>query len=236
MLILTTGMIRSGSTWSFNICKNLLQSTDAGPVQTAFVETLVDWKAFDDRAVLKCHSLDADSIEWLKTAPIEVRFVYTIRDLFEVCASAYATFNTPPDECLSACERSLAFLQEQREMAPVLLIPYLSIERNPERTAFRVDEFLRLNVDPTRIRAVHQACERGRLKEFVRTFGSIPVSDIRRNEVHTYHLPTLLHHNHFRSDTALPWEDLLNDSQIARAEKIMTANARLFEFVEPWVI
>jgi hypothetical protein len=234
MLVLPTGMIRSGSTWSFNVCVNLLREAGIGNVRTDFIKSLGEWRQVVSQdgihAVLKCHTLDAESLDWLKNNRHTVRFVYTLRDPREVAASALATFNMPLDDGLSSVESSLQFLSAQRAIGAVCVVPYSLIDKRLSVAAIAaLADYLELDLSASAISAVDDLCGRDNQRALLEHFATLPPSEIHRDDRFTYHRPTLLHRNHFRTSDALGWERLLNKHQARRAAEIVQSNAPLFE-------
>lgn len=234
MLVLPTGMLRSGSTWSFNVCVNLLREAGIGDVRTDFIKSLGKWRQVVSQdgihAVLKCHTLDAESLDWLKNNRHTVKFVYTLRDPREVAASALATFNMPLDDGLSSVESSLQFLSAQRTISAVCVVPYSLIDKGLSGGAIAaLAGYLELDLSASAISAVDDRCGRDSHRTLLERFATLSPSDIHRDERFTYHRPTLLHHNHFRTSDAPGWERLLNTHQAQRAEEIVQSNAPLFE-------
>jgi hypothetical protein len=235
MLVLPTGMIRSGSTWSFNVCINLLREAGIGDIRADFVKSsLGEWRQVvsQDRthAVLKCHTLDAESLDWLKNNRHTIKFVYTFRDPREVAASALATFNMSLDDGLSAAEISLQFLSAQRAIGAVCVVPYSLIDQGRSGVAITaLADYLELDLPASAISAVDDRCGRDSHRALLERFATLPPSEIHRDERFTYHRPTQLHHNHFRASDAPRWENLLNEHQVQRAAQIVQSNAPLFE-------
>jgi hypothetical protein len=234
MLVLPTGMLRSGSTWSFNVCVNLLREAGIGDVRTDFIKSLGEWRKAVSQdgvhAVLKCHTLDAESLDWLKNNPHTVKFVYTLRDPREVAASALAIFNMPLDDGLSSVESSLQFLSVQRTIGAVCVVPYSLIDKGLSGGAIAaLAGYLELDLSASAIAAVDDRCGRDNHRALLEHFATLPPAEIHRDDRFTYHRPTLLHHNHFRTSDAPSWEHLLNKHQAQRAAEIVQSNAPLFE-------
>ncbi len=219
MLILCTGMIRSGSTWSYNACKNLLAHVfgDA-QVHGGYSETLTDWRRFESdptkHAVVKCHVLDEASRTWIEQQRTPPRFVYTLRDPREIFASASAAFNMPYEVCRDAIARSLDFLEWQRQLGGVAVVPYRAIVDAPLATVTSLAKHLRLTVSDETCEAIAHACSMDRMKaEVTDRFDQHAEADVYRDEKYTYHRPTLLHATHFRKADAPDWPQLLTSTQ-----------------------
>jgi hypothetical protein len=219
--ILITGMIRSGSTWSFNVCVNQFRRAGYQNIETAFIETLGERP--NRPAVLKCHVLDEVGMERLRTNP--GKFVYTFRDPREVAASAHATFKTSIDDALSKIEESLAFFDVQRAIGPVCIIPYRDVGN--ERAVQIIADYLDLSLPADAIASVAALCRRESVEVLVSRFGGLQASELVVTEWSRYHRETLLHHNHFRPGDAPRWQDLMDEKQQARAAALSDRIERL---------
>jgi hypothetical protein len=191
MLVMATGMNHSGAAWVFAVCKKLFEA------------------AGQDHRLIRSHHCNGNELRTIIGSEQKVRFVHTLRDPVEVCIAALQANEAPIDATLAAIERSIEFLTEQRRTAPVFLIPYVMVQRSPERLALHIDEFLGTAVAGREIRSVRLACEGEREPEKIENLAK--------------------HIDRPEQRTALPWQGLISDERYARARRIVDANRWLFD-------
>lgn len=213
MLVLCTGMIRSGSTWSHNVCLNLMRAAfrPDSVSDGAYDESIENWRKFAstkiNHAVLKCHGVDTPSLTWLAKNPEGVFFVYTFRDPRDVVASARSTYGLTVEQCIGAAQGSLWFLNFQRRVRSVCVVPYTSIVHGAEASIAAIAAYLGLALSVDDIRNVDRLCRREALPG----------------------KPGLVHQARFRAPGALDWPDLLDTEQLAQMAGIVAKWRTLFE-------
>ncbi|MEA2936469.1 MAG: hypothetical protein QOD74_3115 [Variibacter sp.] len=217
MLVLCTGMIRSGSTWSYNVCLRLLRAAYGDTVIAAgYSESLRDLQSYatsdQTHAVLKCHALDDESRDWLRNeGRTLVPLIYTVRDPRDVIASALAIFNQSVDVWRGSALNSLQFYQWQRAVGRVSLVPYAAILDRPRQTVALIARHLRLELGSDEFAGIAESCSRDAQEQRVLAkFEEHEPAEIYDDGTFTYHRPTLLHRNHFRPADAPGWQDLLS--------------------------
>jgi hypothetical protein len=212
-------MIRSGSTWSYNVCQALLVAAfGAASVESTYSESLRDWRSYaasDRHAVIKCHALDDESKAWLSQIDEHlVSFVYTVRDPRDVAASAYGCFGYAPERSKYAALMSLQFLDWQRQVGAVSIVPHASIVQRPQRTVALLARHLKLTVADTEIvKIADEWSEESVRAMMTELFSSEDSADILAEDGYVYHRPTHLHKKHFRRAGTPDWPELLTPQE-----------------------
>ena len=129
-------MPRSASTWSFNVCKRLLQygysnSRFYTGFSDQFTPLMEDLGSHYDHIVLKSHQPD----RLARSLVIKggAKAVYTHRDPYDAVASYMRMFERPFEEAIKAIGDSLEMYRELRPSGHCLGIAYQDImQRSPE--------------------------------------------------------------------------------------------------------
>lgn len=90
MLVLCFGMIRSGSTWSYNLARDLMRAAGHDPIVGGYSESFVDWLETvpqDAPAIIKCHLVDDATIKAILASGRPVAALFTFRDAGPAIAS-----------------------------------------------------------------------------------------------------------------------------------------------------
>jgi hypothetical protein len=135
VIVLVAGMPRSGSTFSYNIVRELLQRRGAVHKEHSFdFVSLVERESSADHVILKVHTADQLTLGLVKLGAI--RAICTVRKPEDAIASWMQTFGFGVDASLETMFRWLEMFERLRYHA--LVLPYDYIDRHPVRAAIRI--------------------------------------------------------------------------------------------------
>lgn len=136
MIVLLAGMPRSGSTFSFNVVRDVLRARG-----TIYQEASGDMAGAVRRSngaqhvLLKCHAVDTPSMELAKAGA--ARIIITIRRIEDALASWITTFEElPEDAAIDTMRNWLRMFRDLRAQADI--VTYDQIDRYPWLAAWRI--------------------------------------------------------------------------------------------------
>ena len=203
MLIFCTGMVRSGSTWAFNVVKDLLtcKSSSNYTNYSENIKDIIDNQLTEyDNILIKCHQVDnfGRSIISHKCA----KCIYTFRPPLEAITSFMQVFNKSFDEILEYIEILLSFMEFQSQY-DVLWIEYNSIEENPELVIQKIADYIGVKATRNQINLINSKLSKENISKHAEnlTLKKDEYSEFK-NIVDVgfsyYHKDTLIHRNHIR--------------------------------------
>jgi hypothetical protein len=139
MIVFISGMQRSGSTFSFNIVRELLERR--GTIyQEPFHDLLpVIERAGDaDHVVLKAHTADDTTIRLVRLGAIKT--ICTVRKPEDAIASWIETFGFNLEESIERLRGWFVMFEQIRRHA--LIVPYALIDRHPRRAAWLIARYI----------------------------------------------------------------------------------------------
>jgi Sulfotransferase domain len=216
-LILCTGMPRSGSTWSFNACMSLLESThpDASIVgfYSADIRAVLAERSAD-YLVIKCHNVDEAGHGAIRRG--ECRTIYTYRDPCEAVASLMVVFaHVSFDEALASIKASLEFMTFQRLYGDALFLSYTELNETPQQAIRKIADHLGLAGDEAAITEADHRSSRQEATAVAEKVETLAPAEVCRDDKYLYHRRSLIHRNHLTGGGAR-WRCTLSPSQIAQ--------------------
>lgn len=135
VIVLVAGMPRSGSTFSYNIVRELLRQRGKVQKEHAFdFASLVQREPEADHFVLKVHAADDLMLGLVRLGAIKA--ICTVRKPEDAIASWMQTFDFGLDASLEPMFRWLEMFERLRHHA--LVLPYDHIDHHPVRAAIRI--------------------------------------------------------------------------------------------------
>jgi len=215
-LILCTGMPRSGSTWSFNACMSLLESThpDASIVgfYSADIRAVLTERSAD-YLVIKCHNVDEAGHGAIGRG--ECRTVYTYRDPCEAVASFIVFADVSFDDALASIKASLEFMTFQRRYGDALFLSYTELNETPQHAIRKIADHLGLAGDEAAITAANRRSSRQEAAAVAEKVETLAPAEVYRDEKYLYHRRSLIHRNHLTGGGAR-WQSALTAAQITQ--------------------
>ncbi len=195
MLLFIGGMPRSGSTYTFNIARQLLLGR-GGVYQEASpdVNSCLSRRGSAEHVIVKGHSLSGAGIELITKG--EMKAICTVRPLEDAVASWMQTFN---GEFHSTTEVFREWYGLFRLIHPhSLVLDYEAVSRQPMLTAMEISKFLLGHRHPIESFQISRRFSKKRVLEHVRALrrDSEEVMDI---EFSYFHRDTFYHRNHIRT-------------------------------------
>lgn len=222
MIVLCTGMYRSGSTWSFNIAKSVIKIQNKNnsifseyneSLQTIFLEHAPKY----DNLIIKCHKVDEFGKLLIKHNCAKV--IYTYREPLEAITSSMQKFNFTFSLALHNIKESLEFMQFQKRYANVLIISYSEITDRITSSIKKIAQHLDTKLIDDEIESLKIKFSKDNVKSH-----SDKISELNENTVNIgfsiYEKESLFHKNHIR-ENRVPWKDFLSEEQIALAVSIL---------------
>src|SRR5689334_6987680 len=169
MLVLCTGLIRSGSTWSYNVARLLLARRAPrvhGVYADSPVPVLLHHGLDVDHCVLKCHAPDHDARVLIKHRLC--RTIYTYREPI-ACVASNGDFGVPFKQTLAQLRASFELFQFQRDSGGVHFIWYDDIVSRPRERVHTVASYLELDLDGADIDAVAEMLSYENVRHVIRT-------------------------------------------------------------------
>jgi hypothetical protein len=211
MIVVAGGMIRSGSTFAFNIVRELLSLT--GPVRTYSANQL-DTSELDEpgagHVVVKSHSPDSQLLAAIDGG--SVRCVCTVRRPEDAIASWLRAFGFPIENGIEMVRQWLEWHGRVRDK--VLTIDYRVIEEQPRDAAEAIVAYLKLDADSLWLERLLEKYEKSALKKQL---------DGLANDEKTvdigfsyYDRETFFHRRHISSERSRGAEEDLTGAQLAQ--------------------
>jgi hypothetical protein len=215
-------MIRSGSTWMFNVCRLLLeQRGDLDRMVPGYLGEAED----ADRALQQLDLQGRNVLLKLHNpGPYAERLVrehrakdlYTHRDPRDVVVSAHRMWNWSIERAIESMATTVSVFERRRQSENTLFVAYDDILARPQALVRKIAEYLAIHVDAQTVESISAATSVVAARK-VATDPAIPF-----NAAFKYHYDpvTLLHKNHVRDGTSGYWRRHLTDEQAARVVEV----------------
>ncbi|MCW8306057.1 hypothetical protein AruPA_03320 [Acidiphilium sp. PA] len=220
MIVFLAGMQRSGSTFAFNIAREVLAKRGTLHQQAAFdIPAELAAAGPCDHLLLKSHDMDELGINLARTGAIRV--ICTIRRPEDAVASFMETFGFPEAESIILIKAWLALYEKIRNVA--LTIDYEFLDRHPIRAARTIGRFLAPDVGWLEARAIARRHAKQTVKAMAdRLDRSDPgVQDLGYSY---YDQTTFFHRKHVSSLSSTAAEQRLSPAQAARIRQAFAAD------------
>ena len=201
MIVLVNGMVRSGSTWSYNVVLELLRrALPDEPLHAGSTENLAAYLADSPHEahhlVVKSHRLNPVGRTLARTGA--ARVVFTVRDPWDAAASSMRAFGHRFGEALWQVSMGLEGLTLHYRQDNALVIPYPDIAERPVASIQRIGKFLLgKQLDPKIVEAVAKETSFEQMRDKVAAINRMS----KRRLVHAradmyYDAQTMLYRNH----------------------------------------
>lgn len=217
MIVLVVGMQRSGSTFSYNIAREVLCGRG-----TVHHEAGDDLRAAmrradgTDHVIVKTHANDPFAVSLLQLGG--ARAICTVRPIRDALASWIETFGRDDDTIVAGMRDWLALYRALRPHA--LIIPFDKIDRHPLWAAWRIGRYIADGIWPTETARIGLRYTKKRIK---------PLTDALRRDAPGvvdagftwYDSTTLLHRRHVSTLASRRSEQADRAERIARLMAIL---------------
>lgn len=222
-LVLCNGMIRSASTWSYNVALHLMRAAAGSLVYGDYGE---DTRAFLAAAppsaryrVLKCHMLDALARELIDAGRAKV--IYTCRDLADAAASFMRMFQYDFDHTWLALQGALELYRLHRESGKALILGYHSVISQPLDAIAGIARYLGIEAPREILRAIGEKTSIESARARVDQLKSgVDADKLVRFDRFVHDRETLLNLDHIRDGSSGYGRVLLTPEQLARIDAL----------------
>jgi hypothetical protein len=222
-LVICNGIVRSGSTWSFNVCR-LLAQIRAGRRDEKYISGFIDGKdlekffdtlafTFDGMGVFKTHTTGPVAREWIRLG--RAKAVCTFRDPRDCVASDLPFMNQGFDTSVQRVAIGLRALDGHPAFGRTLFIRYEDMFNDRAEHIRLIAAYLHIPVDRATVDAIEQQTSLENCRKLCAQIPSMgtDVAPMLDTIPHRRHLETLLHENHIGKVTPGRWKTDLTDSQ-----------------------
>jgi hypothetical protein len=220
MIVLIAGMPRSGSTFSFNVAREILSAR--GSVYQEPCEDVigaVGRSGGTDHVLVKGHNLDAASLALALAGGM--RIIMTVRRVEDAVASWLETFDTVSESV--TLDMMLAWLALYGQLRPkALIVPYEQIDRRPWLAVLRIARAICPVVYPSEVLRITRALNKAVVKR--------EADELTRNDPNVrdagfsyWHAQTFFHRRHVSHLRSRPAEQRLTPERLQMIRAALTA-------------
>jgi hypothetical protein len=224
-LIFSTGMLRSGSTWAFNVCR-LMAQVGAGksPIWCGYL-TLEQTEEFlasnngvvPGLTVIKTHGVGPLAQRTITKGMATA--VCTYRDPRDCVASMMMFAGEPFDVAVERVRAGLEMLDAYTRRGQTLFIRYEDMIADRLAQVRKIAAHLELVLDDRVLRRIDQLTGIEHSKEICRQLSDRPQDQIISAMNHRVDPETWLHDNHIQSGQAGRWKNEMSEDQIDVLER-----------------
>lgn len=202
MVILCDGMVRSGSTWSFNVALQLLRSYDRnrkafGTYSENPAVLAAAIKPRFSNLVIKTHALDPLSRGLCATGAIKT--IYTWRQPYDAVASCVQMFGLSVPDSIAALRNALRVWSFHRVTNSACIVAYEEIVAEPFAAIERIAAYLGLAIESAQLRGIAEEVSFERVRRYSNSLGELEPSRLAGINGNVFDRATLLHQNHIRN-------------------------------------
>jgi hypothetical protein len=217
------GIVRSGSTWAFNVCRELIDvaakrgglKASSGFLSEADLEQWVANCASlpaNGAVVIKAHDIGAAAAAAVRSGML--RAVCTIRDPRDCVVSDVALNNGWLDASIRRVSANLANLAYHRAAGNTLFVRYEQMMANSQAQVERIADHLGVDLDPLTLGRIDAKTNLQAARATAAGLRHRRPEDVRWCDDRRVDPVTQLHENHIRTGRTGGWRDeLLPDEQ-----------------------
>jgi|HubBroStandDraft_1064217.scaffolds.fasta_scaffold193458_2 hypothetical protein len=233
-LCLCLGILRSGSTWSYNVCQalgRLLATRRRQPFGTAYMthaelDLCLNTEGPNLRGptVIKAHTIAHTALDWITTG--RAKAVCTYRDPRD-CVVSMMTF--VGDDMATATRQiadSFDYMRFYQKAGNTLFIRYEEMMADPLGQIEQIARHLNIDVDQATLRQIEFVTNIQSSKKICNDLKHRPEEKVFRSGTHRVDPVTSLHDNHIFNAKIGRWKEELSDAQAKK----------LSEFFQPWLV
>ena len=234
-LCICNGVIRSGSTWSFNVCREVYRELGLSrglKSSSAYLDhqpleqfVALQWPAMRDAAtVIKAHSIGVNAMTAIRKGL--VKGVCTYRDPRDCIASDLAFMDYPLEISIKRISGTLTPLRVYQTTPHILLVRYEDMMRDRLGQIRRIARHLGVQLDEM---AVQRIDSKTNMESSQRICGELkhrPSDALMQVATHRVDPTTHLHENHVNGGTVGRWKSELSVDQAAY----------ITEYFAPWLL
>jgi hypothetical protein len=222
-LVLCNGMVRSASTWSYNVVMKLLRAALGEGVYGGYNEDIAPFLASAPPTatyrVLKCHTLDTAGRRLAESG--EAKVVFTCRNLADASVSFMRMFHYDFEHTFSALENSLELYRFHQRGRKALILGYNAITAQPLESVMKIAEYLGVTAPSEILERVTEETSADRARERVEQLKAEgDPSRLVRFDRFVYDPETLLNLDHIRDGRSGYGRASLTEEQTHRIDTL----------------
>ncbi len=222
MIVFLAGMPRSGSTFSFNVVREVLQRRGSVYQEpTPDPAAALSHAGQADHVIIKAHTLDSLGLSLIRTGA--ARAICSVRRIEDAIASWMETFGFTEEELIEAMRAWIGLYQHLRSQA--LTVPYEVIDRRPWRAAWLIGRHISATVGPVESWTIAHRFTKTRVKRLAETLDRTG-QGVRDIGFSWYDETTFFHRRHVASLDSRPAEQRLSGEQLMRIRLALEGAAR----------
>ncbi len=220
-LCFCNGVVRSGSTWSFNVCRALFQELAASRRQAfgsayldgPYVEQFVGWKwaQAPGPTVIKAHMIGPMAMHALRTG--EAKAVCTFRDPRDCVASDLIFMGGGLEHTIQRVNGSLEFLKHYQNTPHILLVRYEDMMADRLGQIRRIARHLNINLDDSAAAKIDEKTNLESSKRLCSELKHRSSDQVLNIQSHRVDPETHLHEHHIGNARIGRWRDELSADQ-----------------------
>jgi len=227
-LVLCTGMLRSGSTWSFNVCRlmaKVIAGREGRPMAATYLTREPCEKFLATQlgrcpgpTVLKVHEPGPLALNALRTGA--ARGVSTYRDPRDCVASMMTFTGRSFDQAARSISAALDLLEASAAAGNTLFIRYEDMLRDRAAHVAQIAAFLGLSLDAKILSRIDQLTSLPATQRICEDLKQRPADKLLRStDDHRVDPETWLHDNHIQSGRPGRWRDELTPAQASALQQ-----------------
>lgn len=227
-------MMRSASTWSFNVCRLLgilLANHFKVPSGSAYLNPneldiflKTRMKTEPGYVVIKAHSLGEFALELIKNN--EIKNVSTIRDPRDCVASRQLFEEETFEQSVHWIKNSLFYVHLYQQTKNTLFIRYEEMIRNPAFQIKEICSFLDVELSDKHLLEINEQTSMINAQRISNSIKTRPIHELLRDRSHVVDPTTQIHENHIHGGICGRWKTELSIIQ----QKAVIAE------LKPWLI
>jgi hypothetical protein len=233
-LCICNGVIRSGSTWSFNVCRELYQQLalhlkhgfgsaylDSGPLEHFIAQ---QWQSVNGSTVIKAHDLGPTALAAVRAG--KAKAVCTFRDPRDCVASDVKFMKYPFEVCVKRVSGTLEPLRIFQTTPHILLVRYEDMMADRPREIRRIAAHLGLNIPDELVHQIDAKTNPQTSSQVCANLKHKSNNEVLKVADHRVDPATQLHENHLNGGIIGRWRDELSGDHVSYMN----------EFFAPWLI
>lgn len=218
MIVFVAGMPRSGSTFAFNVARDVLM--ERGTVYQDVSDDVlgtISRAGASEHILMKAHAATAPTIALAQRHAI--RTIVTVRRVEDSAASWIKTFGFSEDETVQQLRIWLVLYRELRRTS--LVIPYEDIDQRPWLAADQIGRYVARDVSVLESLSISNRHSKSKVKRQTDTL-SRDLDSVQDIGFSHYDRATYFHRRHVSTMVSLPAEQRLPLNQIARIREALS--------------
>ena len=229
-VVLCTGILRSGSTWSFNVCR-LMAKVVAGrertPMWSGYMLAQQTEQFFQTTGhppgptIIKTHGLGPVALEKVRTE--QAKSVCTYRDPRDCVASLITFTGQYFEEAVESIRGTMGILDEYMKAGNTHFIRYEEMLGDSLSQCRGIGDYLGITIEEPMLAKIDEMSNLESSKKVCEDLRHRPAGQFMRSaEDHRVDPQTWLHHNHIHSGQVGRWREEMSPQQVQEINRVFT--------------